>query len=166
MKCLQRPTGAAGTITRAPLQQRPVLLHTLGCIRQVAVHAPAPAFSSQHVQPARGVATQSTQGAATQSTVTAPVDKCVLIRRSCFLCVCLYGWRKGTSATLKCVFSHASIINVVRAIIYPTCRPQLYKGKKAVVVGAGPAGACAAMFLAEQGFEVEVNGPFSCKMGR
>lgn len=36
---------------------------------------------------------------------------------------------------------------------------KAYVGKKAVVVGAGPAGACAAMFLAEQGFTVEVRLP-------
>lgn len=34
---------------------------------------------------------------------------------------------------------------------------KAYQGMKAVVVGAGPAGACAAMFLAEQGFNVEVS---------
>lgn len=33
----------------------------------------------------------------------------------------------------------------------------LYKGKKAVVVGAGPAGSAAAMFLARQGFRVDVS---------
>jgi NADPH-dependent 2,4-dienoyl-CoA reductase/sulfur reductase-like enzyme len=33
----------------------------------------------------------------------------------------------------------------------------LYMGKKAVVVGAGPAGAVAAMFLARQGFTVDVS---------
>lgn len=32
----------------------------------------------------------------------------------------------------------------------------LYAGKRAVVVGAGPAGSTAAMFLARQGFQVEV----------
>ncbi|KAG2495591.1 hypothetical protein HYH03_006191 [Edaphochlamys debaryana] len=32
----------------------------------------------------------------------------------------------------------------------------LYQGKKAVVIGAGPAGSVAAMFLAKQGFRVEV----------
>lgn len=33
-----------------------------------------------------------------------------------------------------------------------------YTGKKAVVIGAGPAGSTAAMFLAKQGFRVEVGG--------
>lgn len=33
---------------------------------------------------------------------------------------------------------------------------QLYKGKHAVVCGAGPAGSAAAMFLARQGFVVDV----------
>lgn len=34
--------------------------------------------------------------------------------------------------------------------------PQSYAGKKAVVVGAGPAGSTAAMFLARRGFQVDV----------
>jgi hypothetical protein len=38
----------------------------------------------------------------------------------------------------------------------------LYKGKKAVVVGAGPAGSAAAMFLARQGFSVDVSRRAAC----
>ncbi|GFH08087.1 monooxygenase [Haematococcus lacustris] len=38
---------------------------------------------------------------------------------------------------------------------------QLYKGKTAIVVGAGPAGSTAAMMLAKNGFEVEV-GKVTC----
>lgn len=34
--------------------------------------------------------------------------------------------------------------------------PQSYAGKRAVVVGAGPAGSTAAMFLARRGFAVDV----------
>lgn len=34
----------------------------------------------------------------------------------------------------------------------------LYTGRSAVVVGAGPAGSAAAMFLARQGFIVDVSG--------
>lgn len=40
----------------------------------------------------------------------------------------------------------------------PQSVTPLYLGKKAVVVGAGPAGSAAAMFLARQGFSVDVGG--------
>jgi len=39
----------------------------------------------------------------------------------------------------------------------PQAVTPLYVGKKAVVVGAGPAGSTAAMFLARQGFSVDVS---------
>jgi heterodisulfide reductase subunit A-like polyferredoxin len=39
----------------------------------------------------------------------------------------------------------------------PAVVTPLYTGKTAVVVGAGPAGATAAMFLARQGFKVDVS---------
>lgn len=39
----------------------------------------------------------------------------------------------------------------------PQAVAPLYVGKKAVVVGAGPAGSATAMFLARQGFSVDVS---------
>ncbi|GFH10966.1 monooxygenase [Haematococcus lacustris] len=55
----------------------------------------------------------------------------------------LLPWRARCSQRgLRCVRAAAS--------------DQLYKGKTAIVVGAGPAGSTAAMMLAKNGFEVEV----------
>jgi threonine dehydrogenase-like Zn-dependent dehydrogenase len=55
----------------------------------------------------------------------------------------------------RTIVTHSSSAVAAAAATEPQVVP-LYAGKKAVVVGAGPAGSTAAMFLARQGFSVDV----------